>query len=232
MNGSSDMAFETSNEQSVVGIFLLTENRLLCDVLVRILARKSDLQVVGAAGLSEQTVFAVMAANPDVVLCDSLADAIFDAGLIADLRRNLSNLKVLMFGMDCDEEKFLIAVEQGVSGYILKDASASEVAAAIRAVASGDAVCPPKLCRVLFSHVAGLRAWKSSAQVTKKLGLTRREQQLVQLISMGLTNKEIACRLSLSEQTVKNHLRRMYRKSGATDRLEAVEFWRTQGFWT
>jgi DNA-binding NarL/FixJ family response regulator len=226
------MALETSDEQSVVGVFLLTENRLLCDVLARLLARKSDLQVVGAAGYSEQTVFAVMAVNPDVVLCDSLADAISDAGMIPELRRNLSNLKVLMFGMDCDEEKFLIAVERGVSGYILKDASASEVAAAIRAVAGGNAVCPPKLCRALFNHVAGSRAWKPEAQVTKKLGLTRREQQLVQLISIGLTNKEIACRLSLSEQTVKNHLRRMFRKSGAADRLEAVEFWRTQGFWT
>src|SRR5215470_4623441 len=226
------MALEPCNQQSVVSIFLLTENRLLCDVLVRLLARKSDLQVVGAAGCAEQTVFAVIAANPDVVLCDSLSDAISNPGMIPELRRSLSSLKVLMFGMDCDEEKFLIAVEQGVSGYILKDASASEVAAAIRSVANGNAVCPPRLCRVLFNHVAGLRAWKPSAQVTKKLGLTRREQQLVQLISLGLTNKEIACRLSLSEQTVKNHLRRMFRKSGATDRLEAVEYWRTQGFWT
>lgn len=185
----------------------------------------------GAAGCAEQTMFAVMAANPDVVLCDSLSDAVSSPRIIPELRRNLPNLKVLMFGMECDEEEFLIAVEQGVCGYILKNASASEVAA-IRAVASGDAVCPPKLCRVLFNHVAGLRAWKPSAQVTKKLDLTRREQQLVQLISMGLTNKEIASRLSLPEQTVKNHLRRMFRKSGATDRLEAVEYRRTQGFWT
>ena len=66
-----------------------------------------------------------------------LADAISNAGMIPELRRNLSKLKILMFGMDCDEEKFLIAVEQGVSGYILKDASASEVAAAIRAAGGG-----------------------------------------------------------------------------------------------
>jgi DNA-binding NarL/FixJ family response regulator len=69
-------------------------------------------------------------------------------------------------------------------------------------------------------------------QVRKNLGLTRREQQLVQLVSEGLTNKEIAARLYLSEQTVKNHLRRMLRKAGASDRLEAVEWWRAQGFWT
>jgi DNA-binding NarL/FixJ family response regulator len=167
-----------------------------------------------------------------VILCDSLAAALSSDGLLLDLRRNLPNVKILMFGMDCDPEKFLIAVHHGVTGYVLKDASAAEVAGAIRAVAQGESVCPPSLCRVLFDHVASSGAWQPGMQVRKNLGLTRREQQLVQLVSEGLTNKEIAARLYLSEQTVKNHLRRMLRKAGASDRLEAVEWWRAQGFWT
>jgi two-component system, NarL family, response regulator DevR len=223
---------EMCREQSLVGVFLLAENRLLRDVFVRLLASKNDLQVVGTGGLCQQTVFDVMSANPEVILCDSLAEAVADDGIIRQLRRTAPNLKVLMFGMDCEEEKFLIAVQHGVTGYILKDASAAEVAAAIRAVACGDCICPPKLCTALFNYVAGSSAWNPGAQVTKKIGLTRREQQLVHLISLGLTNKEIAGRLYLSEQTVKNHLRRMFRKSGAAGRLEAVEFWRAQGFWT
>jgi two-component system, NarL family, response regulator DevR len=222
----------TNTEQSVVKVFLLAESRLLRDVLVRLLARKAGLQVVGVASSSEDAIVAAVSANPDVILCDSLSDAISDNGTIRELRRNLPKLKVLMFGMDCEEEKFLIAVQHGVTGYVLKDASASDVASAIRVVASGDSVCPPKLCSVLFNYVAGSRAWKPGVQVTKKLGLTRREQQLVELISQGLTNKEIAGRLYLSEQTVKNHLRRMFRKSGSSDRLQAVGFWRAQGFWT
>jgi two-component system response regulator DevR len=219
-----------TRERSVVDVFLLAENRLLRDVFARLLARKSDVHVVGAAASSPHAVLEVMAANPDVILCDSLADAISADGIVVELRRNVPNLKVLMFGMDCEEEKFLIAVQHGVTGYILKEASASEVAVAIRAVASGDSVCPPQLCRVLFNYVAGSRAWQPG--VRKNLGLTRREQQLVQLIRQGLTNKQIASRLYLSEQTIKNHLRRMLRKAGAADRLEAVERWREQGFWT
>jgi DNA-binding NarL/FixJ family response regulator len=222
----------TNTEQSVVKVFLLAESRLLRDVLVRLLARKAGLQVVGVASSSEDAIVAAVSANPDVILCDSLSDAISDNGTIRELRRNLPRSKILMFGMDCEEEKFLIAVQHGVTGYVLKDASASDVASAIRVVASGDSVCPPKLCSVLFNYVAGSRAWKPGVQVTKKLGLTRREQQLVELISQGLTNKEIAGRLYLSEQTVKNHLRRMFRKSGSSDRLQAVGFWRAQGFWT
>ena len=221
-----------SREHSVVVVFLLAENRLLRDVLSRLLARKNDIHVVGASSISPQVVLQVVSANPDVVLCDSLTAALSENDLLCELKRNLPNTRILMFGMDDDPEKFLIAVHHGVAGYVLKDASAGTVAAAIRAVAQGESVCPPLLCRTLFDHVASQNAWQPGLQVRKNLGLTRREQQLVQLVSEGLTNKEIASRLFLSEQTVKNHLRRMLRKAGATDRLEAVERWRAQGFWT
>jgi len=219
-------------EQSAVGVFLLAENRLFLDVLARLLGRRDDIHVVGGAAVSASVVLQVVAANPDVVLCDSLTSALSIEDLLCDLRRSLPNARILLFGMDADPEQFLIAVHHGVSGYVLKDASAAEVGNAIRSVAQGDAVCPPALCRALFDHVASSGAWQPGIQVRKNLGLTRREQQLVQLVSEGLTNKEIASRLYLSEQTVKNHVRRMLRKAGATDRLEAVERWRAQGFWT
>lgn len=214
-----------------VGVYLLAENRLLRDLLARMLARKSDIRVVGASAFSPQVMHEVVPANPDIILFDSLATAVSTDGFLPKLRNSLPNVKIVMFGMDCDQEKFLIAVHHGVAGYVLKDASATEVAAAIRSVANGDAVCPPSLCRVLFDHVAEAATWKPGVQVRKNLGLTRREQQLMQLVSEGLTNKEIAAQLFLSEQTIKNHLRRMLRKVGATDRLEAVERCRSQGFW-
>jgi DNA-binding NarL/FixJ family response regulator len=177
--------------------------------------------------------FSVIDANPDVILCDSFATAMSGDDLLIELRRNLPNTKILLFGMDCDPEKFLIAIQRGVMGYVLKDAAAIEVVDAIRrVVVRGEAVCPSTLCRALFDHVARSSAWQPGIQVRKNLGLTRREQQLVQLVSEGLTNKEIAAQLYLSEQTVKNHVQRMLRKAGASDRLEAVEKWRALGFWT
>jgi len=221
----------TGISQSVT-VFLLAENRLLLDVFARLLSQKDDIVVVGAMAISQQILFRVIAANPDVVVCDSLATALSSEQLVVELKRNLPNAKILMFGMDCDPEKFLIAVQSGVTGYVLKDASAIEVANAITTVARGDAVCPPILCRTLFEYVARSGSWQPGLQVRKNLGLTRREQQLVQLISEGLTNKEIAARLYLSEQTVKNHVQRMLRKAGASDRLAAVEKWRSLGFWT
>jgi DNA-binding NarL/FixJ family response regulator len=81
----------------------------------------------------------------------------------------------------------------------------------------------------LFERVANQKTHPPSFAIRHNLGLTRREQQLVQMISRGLTNKEIASQLNLSEQTVKNHIHRMLRKLGATDRLGAVELCRVPG---
>jgi two-component system response regulator DevR len=215
-----------------VAVFLLAENRLLLEVFARLLSRKEDIVVVGATAISPEVLLRVVAANADVVLCDSLATALSSEDLLVELKHNLPNAKILLFGMDGDPEKFLIAVQRGVMGYVLKDASAVEVGDAIRRVAGGEAVCPAVLCRILFDHVARSGTWQPGLQVRKNLGLTRREQQLVQLVSEGLTNKEIASRLYLSEQTVKNHIQRMLRKAGVSDRLEAVEKWRALGFWT
>ena len=161
-----------------------------------------------------------------------IAEALSTGELLLEVRHNLPAVSIVMFGMDADQEKFLTAVHHGVTGYVLKDASAADVAGAIRAVSNGESVCPPTLCRALFDHVAGSEAWRPGVQVRQNLGLTRREQQLVQLLSEGLTNKEIAATFNLAEQTVKNHVRRMLRKVGATDRLEAIERCRELGFWT
>lgn len=214
----------------IISVFLLAENRLLREALTRILSKKNDIRVVGASPFSVQIVQEVGAASPDVLLADSAATEFSDLQVIAEVQKAIPQLKILMIGMEPDKETFLRSVKSGVSGYLLKDASAVEVISAVRAVVSDEAVCPPSLCLTLFDYVAKQSTqMPSSFHIRATLGLTRREQQLVQLIGLGLTNKEIASQLNLSEQTVKNHVHRMLRKAGATDRLGVVELCRTQG---
>jgi DNA-binding NarL/FixJ family response regulator len=211
-----------------VQVFILAENRLLREALTRILGKKNDIRVVGASAFSPDVVEQISSAAPDVLLSDSAAVALSDLRLISEVRAAIPGLKVVMIGMDADREIFLRAVRDGIVGFVLKDASAMEVATAVRSVANNEAVCPPGLCLALFESVAS-RNNAASFAIRHNLGLTRREQQLVQMISHGLTNKEIASQLSLSEQTVKNHIHRMLRKLGATDRLGAVEICRMPG---
>jgi DNA-binding NarL/FixJ family response regulator len=134
-----------------------------------------------------------------------------------------------MVGMEAEEAIFLRVVQAGALGYVLKDASATEVARTVRAVAGGEAVCPAALSVALFQWVARHKVAIPSAHLRNSLGLSRREQQLVGLIQRGLTNKEMASQLSLSEQTVKNHVHRILRKLGAPDRLAIVEVCREEG---
>jgi DNA-binding NarL/FixJ family response regulator len=212
-----------------IAVFLLAENRLLREALARILNKKNDITVVGAAACSPTYIEAIAAVSTRVLLFDA-SDATTSLAFIRTIREALPELKVVMIGMEPNRELFLQAVREGVAGYLLKDATAADVAAAVRSVANHCAVCPPELCQALFDYVAQQRTMFPSFFVKQQFGLTRREQQLVEMIGRGFTNKEIAGDLGLSEQTVKNHIHRVLRKVGVRDRLAAVEACRTQGF--
>lgn len=209
-------------------VFLLAQNRLLREVLSKILFKKNDLHVVGSSPLSPESLQEILAAEPEVLIVDSLTTNPALAEMVRSARRSIVDLKLVLIGMDSDEQTFLHAIREGAMGYLVKDASALEVVSAVRTVANGGAVCSPELCAFLF-RFAARQNQMPNFHVRAKLGLTTREQQLVSLISRGLTNKEIASELCLAEQTVRNHVHRMLRKLGATHRLGVVDICRMEG---
>jgi len=204
-------------------IFLLAENRLLREALVRILAKKPDVTVVRAMAFDSAALDELVACKAEVVLLDSPSLAFSGPHLATSIRRLLPSARIVMIGMERDEATFLRAVREGVMGYALKDASAMEIVSAIRGVAAGEAVCPPCFSRAIFQCAAQQLAVVPELTGFQPNGLSRREQQLVSLIRLGLTNKEIAARLNLSERTVKNHVHRIFRKVGVRDRMAVVE---------
>ena len=131
--------------------------------------------------------------------------------------------------MDAGAEQFLVAVRSVVMGYLLKEASASDVVGAVRAVFRGEAVCPPQLCSSLFRFVARTSREMPIQGSAPRPDLTLRQQQLVTLVAKGLTNKEIASHLNLSEFTVRNHIHRILKQVDAGSRSEAVETIRAYG---
>jgi two-component system NarL family response regulator len=210
-------------------VFLLAQNRLLRESLARIMGKKSDVEVVGACAFSPTVLEQIAEASPDVLLMDSFTSGLAHLQFIREVQRAVSEVRVVLIGMEEDEQLFLQAVREGASGYVLQDASALEVLAAFRSVVNGDAVCPPQLCSSLFNYVARQSNMVPNYQARVNLGLTNREQQIMLLIGRGLTNKEIAGQLQLAEQTVRNHVHRIFRKMGATNRMAAVEMCRMQG---
>lgn len=210
-------------------VFLVAGNRLLRESLAKLLNKRGDFNVCGVSPCLPDAATSVAVSNADVLILDSFTARFSDYALISEIVRQLPNIKVVLIDMDEDPESFLESVRAGAVGYMLKDASAAEVVSGIQAVTKGQAICPPQLCKHLFRAFS--RQWTvvPNARIKLELGLTRRQQQLVPLIAQGLTNKEIASHLRISEQTVKNHVHDIMRRVGANDRLQVIDLTHISG---
>jgi DNA-binding NarL/FixJ family response regulator len=213
-----------------IRVFVAAENRLLREALARVLNKRGSIEVIATDAAAPFHIDALIEAHPDILLLNSRGSLQEDLAAIKQVRTSAPNVSILLIGMAKDEREFLQCVRAGVSGYLLRDASAEEVLESVHAVHGGEAVCPGALCAVLFRYFESDAASLPYASGRRRMGLSRREQQLIPLVAQGLTNKEIASHFSLSEQTVKNHLYRMKHKIGAEDRLEMVQLYRTHGF--
>ena len=214
---------------SSIRVFLMMENRLLREALIRLLRKRSDIVVVSYDGPADVSAPTVLETQFDVLLIDSF-HITWPAAKIADETGGQAAYKTVLIGMEPDEELFMAAVRSGVMGYLLKDASASDLVAAVRAVHRGEAVCPPQLCSTLFRFVAHVIEEMPIKRSAPRPDLTIRQQQLMVLVAKGLTNKEIASRLNLSEFTVRNHIHRVLKQLDAGSRSEAVEVIRSHGY--
>jgi two-component system nitrate/nitrite response regulator NarL len=214
---------------SSIRTFLLIENRLLREALVRLFCKRADLLVVGQGGYADGTALHGLDSKCDVLIIDSLQIPRLSAMLPLE-SADRASYRTVVIAREPDEIHFLAAVRLGVMGYLLQDASASDVVAAVRAVFRGEAVCPPQLCSTLFRFVAQPAREMPVQNVPSKPDLTLRQQQLVALVAKGLTNKEIASHLNLSQFTVRNHIHRILKQVDAGSRSEAVETIRAYGY--
>ena len=204
-------------------------NRLWHDGLTKMLGNHASVEMLG--GVNEIfCVEKILEDLPDVLLLTSCGNLDSDISNIRKVRVAAPGVRIVMFGGAGAEREFLQYVRAGIRGYLLLGASVKDVWEALEAVHAGKACCPSSLCGLLFNYFEREATSLPSGAVRQQLGLTRREQQLIPLIAEGLTNKEIANRFCLSEQTVKNHLYRMKHKVGADSRLGIVQTCHTQGF--
>jgi DNA-binding NarL/FixJ family response regulator len=207
-------------------LFLVIENRMLREAISAMFRRQPDFCLVDSIRYSSAAFRELTASPCDILLADQASAVAFPASFISQFLSHSPGSKAILFGMEEDSEAFLQAVRSGVSGYLLGDASAEETVAAVRKVAAGEAVSPPRLCHQLFEFVARTTREGSlilNQRLCIKLGLTARQQQLIALLARGFTNKEIAGTMNLSEFTVKNHVHRIMRRLNAQSRYAAVQ---------
>ncbi|MDY0909571.1 response regulator transcription factor [Microbacterium sp. CFBP9034] len=185
-----------------------------------ILEAETDLEVVGEAANGEEAIDRAAALGPDVILMDvrmPVLDGIAATRRILDARPGIRILVLTTF--DLDEYAFA-ALRAGASGFLLKDAHARELVAAIRAVHQGDAVTSPRITRRML-EMFGDRL-PATASGAPDPALTDRERDVLLAMASGLSNTEIAAQLFVTESTVKTHVGRVLAKIGARDRVHAV----------
>lgn len=204
--------------QSHTSVFVLCCNRLLRESIARIVIKSTHFQVVGSQSVDAISSNDIAESKAEIIVCDSLPFIMQEGRLPSSDQGAKQSVKSILVAMDNNPEKFLTAIRHGVLGYVLQEAAAAEVLSAIRTVAAGEAVCPPQFAKLLFHYVASQSVESNACVTGVKSRLTRREQQLIPLISRGLTNKEIANQLNVSEQTIKSHVHRILRKAGVVDR--------------
>jgi len=215
-------AHETQLSENIK-VLVVAENRLLREALARVLRKDNGIRVVSAIGFAFETAKQIAQAKPHVLILDPTGFESSSGQVVVQAIREVPSLKVVLIGMEADDVTFLRWVRAGIAGYLLKNASANEVVVAVNSTARGKAVCPSELCLALFNWVARQEIPISNLNGKLQLGLTQREVQILRIIGCGLSNKEIATQLNLSEQTVKNHVHRIMRQLNAGSRYAAVE---------
>ncbi|MFG2043271.1 response regulator [Dactylosporangium sp. NPDC048998] len=187
-----------------------------------------DVEVVGEAADGEQALELVARHRPDVVLMDlrmPRRDGVEATGLI---RAGHPGTRVVVLTTFADDEHILAALQAGALGYLTKDAGRVQIAQAVRAAAAGQSVLDPHVQqRLLAAAVQGRppSAVDPQAPATPLPdGLTVREAEVLGLIAAGLSNREIAQRLFVTEVTVKSHVNRLFAKTGVRDRAQAVRY--------
>ena len=206
-----------------IGVSVCCCNRLLRESIARILAKRPDFQVAIVPPVDSCLPKEASAPPTDIIVIDSLPVFLATSSQMFRAQSNDRPVRGMLVAMQEDHKQFLAAIRHGALGYVLQDASATEVVTGIRTVARGSAVCPPKMMRFLFDWVALQQGKLRNGRTGVAPHLTRRELVLVPLIRQGLTNKEIAAQLHVSEETVKSHIHRMLRKVGVEDRRSVFE---------
>jgi two-component system nitrate/nitrite response regulator NarL len=202
--------------REAIRVFVVSDVRLYREGLSDLLGRIARISIVGTAGTTDAGLERVHDLQPDVVLFDLGAGR--DLTVASDLLGRAPNARVVALAAPDSEEDVIALAEAGVLGYVTREQSFSDLVKTIESVARGEMVCPPWVATVLVRRVQALAA--DRPQPTHRL--TPREEEILDLVGQGLSNKEIAARLYIEVTTVKNHVHNILEKLGVSRREEAV----------
>ena len=206
---------------SKIRLMVVDDHEIVRSGLKVILEPEADLEVVGEASSAEEAIQSVPRLEPDVILMDVRMEAMSGIEACRQIKSAYPQTSVLMLTSFGEEEAVLSSIMAGASGYLLKNTGRADLLKAIRAAAGGQNLLDPSVTKKVMERLARLAAKDEEREMEMISG---REKEVLVLVARGLTNKEIADQLVISDNTARNHVSRILEKLGLTRRSEAAAF--------
>jgi DNA-binding NarL/FixJ family response regulator len=205
----------------MIRVLVVDDHPIVRQGLVAVLSDEDDLEVVGEAGSGREAIALAARLRPDVVLLDLEMTDVDGIEAIPSVLAGAPGVAVLVFTAYDTDERVLGAIHAGARGYLLKGASAEEIARGIRTVAGGGSYLEPRVASKVLAEVFS-NSSSNSGPGHHQTALSAREREVLKLVAEGLPTKQIAVALSISERTVKFHVSSIFHKLGAENRAQAV----------
>ncbi|WP_307816478.1 response regulator transcription factor [Nocardioides limicola] len=205
-----------------IRVVVVDDHELFRRGLTMLLGVEAGIEVVGEAGDGDEGIEVAARVAPDVVLLDVRMPRRSGLEACQAIKEAAPSAKIVMLTMSDEEADLYEAVKAGAAGYLLKDSSIDEVAQAVRVVADGQSLISPSMATKLIDEFKQMS--RPERAESPRLKLTERELEVLGLVAEGLNNRDIAKRLFISENTVKNHVRNILEKLQLHSRMEAVMY--------
>lgn len=205
-----------------IRVLLADDQSILADGIKSVLSSCPDLEVVGIASDGFEALQLTESCSPDVVLMDIRMPNMNGVIATQEIKRRLPDVKVLILTTFDDSDYILNAINNGASGYLLKDTSSAALIDAIKNAYEGDTILPAKIAKRI-ADAARMVSSDREIKLKRAFGLSDREVEIAIMIYEGFTNKQIASALKLTDGTARNYISSIYEKMGASSRTDAVE---------
>lgn len=211
-------------EVEAIRVLIADDHALFRRGLNLVLESEDGIEVVGEAEHGEEAIAKAEDLVPDVVLMDVRMPRVNGIEATARISESVPTTKIIMLTVSDEEEDLYEAIKAGATGYLLKEIAIEEVPYAIRAVVQGQSLISPSMASKLLNEFNTLAKQADEKQQFPVPKLTSRELEVLKLVAQGMSNREIAKELYISENTVKNHVRNILEKLHLHSRMEAVVY--------
>jgi len=201
-----------------ITVFLVDDHTVVRQAVRLMLEAESDIAVCGEADGADGAIEDITTLKPDVALVDLKMEGRGGLSLAKAVTSRCPRTAVIVFTMYSNPSYVDAAIRAGASGYVLKSATKAELLRAIRAVSQGSRFLQPEITKPLLRRLT----LEVDSEGTRSIRFTPRELEVLELLTNGASNKEVARILTVSEETIKTHLKHLYEKLGASDRAQAV----------